>query len=74
MLGTAVKHGADFSVTARQDKKIRAAIKAIEKSAWAPIPYWHSTPEVSGADVAETCYTSFSGQDAIEVWLVVRRV
>jgi hypothetical protein len=74
VLGTATKLGVHFSVTARQDKKIRAAIEAIEESAWAPIPYWLSTPEVSGADVAETTYTSFSGTDAIEVRLVVRRV
>ena len=39
-----------------------------------PIPYWLSTPEVSGADVAETSYTAFSGKDAITVRLVVRRV
>ncbi|MBA3801003.1 MAG: transposase, partial [Geodermatophilaceae bacterium] len=57
VLGTAVKHGVQFSVTARQDKKIRAAIEAIDEDAWAPIPYWLSTPEVSGADVAETTYT-----------------
>jgi len=61
-------------VTARQDKKIRAAIEAIDQDAWAPIPYWLSTPEVSGADVAETSYTAFSGKDAITVRLVVRRV
>ena len=55
----------EFSVTARQDKKIRAAIEAIEEAAWTPIPYWLSTPEVSGADVAETTYTAFSGKDAM---------
>ncbi len=74
MLATAVKHGVLFSVTARQDKKIRAAIGAIDEAAWAPIPYWLSTPEVSGADVAETSYTAFSGKDAVTVRLVVRRV
>ena len=74
VLGTAVKHGVEFSVTARQDKKIRAAIEAIDEDVWAPIPYWLSTPEVSGADVAETSYTAFSGKDAITVRLVVRRV
>ena len=74
MLATAVKHGVLFSVTARQDKKIRAAIEAIDEAVWAPIPYWLSTPEVSGADVAETSYTAFSGNDAITVRLVVRRV
>lgn len=74
VLGTAVKLGVEFSVTARQDKKIRAAIEAIAESAWVPIPYWLSSPEVSGADVAETSYTAFAGTHAIPVRLVVRRV
>lgn len=74
VLGTAAKLGVQFSVTARQDKKIRAAIEAIEETAWAPIPYWLSTPEVSGADVAETGYTAFSGRETITVRLIVRRV
>jgi hypothetical protein len=39
------------------------------------IPYWLSTPDVSGADVAETSYTCFAhAEDAITVRLVVRRV
>lgn len=74
VLGTAVKLGVEFSVTARQDKKIRAAIEAIDEQAWTPIPYWLSTPEVSGADVAETSYTCFAGTEPIKVRLVVRRV
>ncbi len=75
MLTTARKFDVRFSVTARQDKKIRAAIAAIPESAWVPIPYWLSTPEVSGADVAETAYTCFAHtRDAIEVRLIVRRV
>lgn len=74
VLGTAVKLGVDFSVTARQDKKIRAAIEAIDEDAWTPIPYWLSTPEVSGADVAETRYTAFAATEPVEVRLVVRRV
>jgi hypothetical protein len=74
VLGTAVQLGVEFSVTARQDKKIRAAIDAIPEEAWTPIPYWLSSPEVSGADVAETSYPAFSGKDAIPVRLVVRRV
>jgi hypothetical protein len=74
VLGTAVRLGVAFSVTARQDKKIRAAIDAIPEQAWTPIPYWLSTHEVSGADVAATTYTAFCGRDAIPVRLVVRRV
>ena len=39
------------------------------------IPYWLSTPEVSGAAVAEVPYTCFAHtKDAAEVRLVVRRV
>ena len=60
--------------TARQDTKIRAAFEAIDEAGWQPIPYWLSTPEVSGADVAETSYTAFSGKDALTVRLIVRRV
>jgi hypothetical protein len=75
MLTTARRLGVGFSVTARQDKRVRAAIEAIEEHAWQRIPYWSSTPEVSGADVAEVPYTAFAGtRDAIEVRLVVRRV
>ncbi|WP_297657410.1 transposase, partial [Pseudonocardia sp.] len=60
VLTTARKFDVRFSVTARQDKRIRAAIAAIPDSALKPIPYWLSTPEVSGADVAETAYTCFA--------------
>ena len=74
VLGTAVKLDVKFSVTARQDKKIWAAIDAIPEDAWTPIPYWLSSPEVSGADVAETTTTAFTGKDALTVRLVVRRV
>jgi hypothetical protein len=75
VLSTATKLDVRFSVTVRQDKKIRAAIEAIEESAWQPIPYWLSTPEVSGADVAETSYRCFAGtRDAVDVRLIVRRV
>jgi hypothetical protein len=75
VLSTARTFNVRFSVTAGQDKKIRAAIASIPESAWVPIPYWLSTPEVSGADVAETAYTCFAHTpEAITVRLVVRRV
>ncbi len=74
MLATARKFDVRFSVTARQDKRIRAAIDVIADDAWRPIPYWLPTPETSGADVAETPYTAFTGRDAIPVRLIVRRV
>ncbi|MGA7689287.1 MAG: IS1380 family transposase [Jiangellales bacterium] len=75
VLGAAGRLGVRFSVTIRQDRKVRAAIDAIPEEAWTPIPYWLSTPEVSGADVAETTYTCFAGTpQATVVRLVVRRV
>jgi Transposase DDE domain group 1 len=74
VLHTAVAFDVRFSITVRQDKRIRAAIAAIDEQAWQPIPYWLSSPEVSGADVAETTYTAFTGSHALPVRLVVRRV
>ena len=76
VLSTARRLDVRFSVTVRQDKAVRAAIEAIDPDAWQPIPYWLSTPEVSGADVAETTYTAFAGhaRNAMTVRLVVRRV
>jgi hypothetical protein len=69
----------------RQDRKVQAAIAGIDETAWAPIagidetawapiPYWLSSPEVSGADVAEIPFTCFSGRDSMPVRLIVRRV
>jgi len=76
VIAAAAKLGVEFSITARQDKRIRTAIDAITDDAWQPIPYWLSTPEVSGADIAETPFTVFAGdkRHAREVRLVVRRV
>jgi hypothetical protein len=76
VLATAVKFDVRFSITARQDKRIRAAIDAISDDAWQPIPYWLSTPEVSGADIAEIPFTLFASdkRHARQVRLVVRRV
>jgi hypothetical protein len=75
MLNTARRLDVAFSITARMNPQIRAAIAAIPDSAWTPIPYWLSTPEVSGADVAETSYICFSGtRHAVQVRLIVRRV
>ena len=74
VLHTAVKLDVRFSVTARQDKRIRAAIEGIDEDAWTAIPYWLSSPEVSGADVAETDFVAFTGKHALPVRLIVRRV
>jgi len=76
VIETATKFDVRFSITARQDKGIRAAIDLVDESAWQPIPYWLSTPEVSGADIAETPFTVFArdSKHARQVRLVVRRV
>jgi hypothetical protein len=74
VLHTAAAFDVRFSITVRQDKRIRAAIATIDEQAWPPIPYWLSSPEVSGADVAEITYTAFTGTHALPVRLIVRRV
>lgn len=75
LLAAAARLDVRFSVTVRQDRKIKAAIDAIDEQAWTPIPYWLSTPQVSGAEVAETAYTCFEGRpEQTTVRLVVRRV
>jgi len=76
VLATAAKFDVRFSITARHDKRVRAAIEQIDEATWQPIPYWLSTPEVSGADIAETTFTVFPSdkQHARKVRLVVRRV
>jgi hypothetical protein len=63
--------GVAFSVTARKNTAIRAAIDAIPDEAWTPIPYWID----GGADVAETTYTAFAGtKHEVTCRLIVRRV
>jgi hypothetical protein len=76
VLATASKFDVRFSITARQDKRVRSAIETIAEDAWQPIPYWLSTPEVSGADIAEIPFTVFASdkRHACQVRLVVRRV
>ncbi len=52
VLSTAAKFDVRFSVTAGQDKRVRAAIEAIPDQAWQPIPNWLSTLQVSSADTS----------------------
>ncbi len=76
VLATAAKFDVRYSIKTRQDKRVRAAIDAIEEAALTPtIPYWLSTPEVSGADIAETTFTVFATnkRHARQVRLIVRR-
>jgi len=75
--------GAFFSVTARMDPAVKAAIAAIGGGAWTPIRYpraiWDDQLRrwVSDAEVAEIGYTAFGSRDksrAITARLIVRRV
>ncbi|HEX2809513.1 MAG TPA: IS1380 family transposase [Kineosporiaceae bacterium] len=60
-----------YSITVRQHRSLRALIEAIPGEAWTAIPYWIE----GGADVAETTYTPFQGEEgAVPVRLIVRRV
>jgi Transposase DDE domain group 1 len=74
--------GARFSVTARMDPKIRAAIAAIPDHAWTPIHYpnaiWDADEQrwISDAEVAAVAYTAFASRrkQAVTAELIVRRV
>ena len=82
VVGACTRAGARFSVAVRADRKVRAAIEAIDEDAWTPIPYWssHVDPDTgqvidSHADVAETTYTAFAAtKHPVTARLVVRRV
>jgi len=81
-IGACRRGGARFSVTARMDPKIRAAIAAIPVQAWTPIRYpnaifdEHEQRWISDAEVAETTYTAFASRrkNAMTARLIVRRV
>lgn len=82
-VGTAIRHKAWFSVTARMTKSVTAAIAGIEDSAWTPICYPNAIfdePEqrwVSDAEVAEVPFVAFTGRrkaEHVTCRLVVRRV
>lgn len=74
--------GAHFSVTARMDPKIAAAIAGIDESAWVAIKYPNAIFDeqaggwISDAEIAEVPYTAFESSKAhrITARLIVRRV
>ena len=60
-----------FSITIRQQARLRNLIEAIPEEDWTPIPYWMD----GAADVAKTTYTPFQSEaDAAPARLIVRRV
>jgi hypothetical protein len=72
-----------FSVTVRQDRRIRAAIAAIDDSAWVPIRYPNAIYDetsgqwISDAEIAEVSYTAFTSRrksERVTARLIVRRV
>lgn len=82
-VGAARRHRAWFSVTARMDPKVKAAIAGIGEAAWQPIEYpeavWDEAEArwISDAEVAEVAFTAFTGRrkaDHVTCRLVVRRV
>ena len=82
-VGTALRHRTWFSVTARMNPQIKAAITAIGEDAWTSIAYpnaiWEETEQrwVSDAEVAEVPFTAFTGRrkaEHVACRLIVRRV
>ncbi len=83
-IGTAVRHKALFSVTARMTPSVKKAIASISKDAWTPIEYpnaiWDEAEQrwVSDAEVAEVAFTAFTGRKKksqhVTCRLIVRRV
>ena len=79
-VGTALRHRAWFSVTARMNPSVVKAIGGIAEDAWQPIAYPHAVWEaddrpdavpgagqwVSDAEVAEVAFTAFTGRRKAE--------
>jgi hypothetical protein len=83
LIHTALRFGARFSVTARMDRGVAAAVAAIGQDAWTPIRYrdaiWNEADQQwdSQAQVAEIEYTAFTNrkvQAGVTARLIVRRV
>jgi len=82
-VGTAIRHKAWFSVTARMNPAVMGAITSIDDGAWTPIAYPNAVFDeaeqrwISDAEVAEVPFTAFTGRrkaEHVSCRLVVRRV
>lgn len=82
-IGTAIKAGADVSVTVRIDPAVKAAIATIEDHEWTKIEYTDAIRDeatgqwISSAEVAEVPFTAFRTRKKTErvTWrLAVRRI
>ena len=81
VITTCVAEGAEFSLSVSRNKRINAAIEAIDEAAYAPVHYPGAVTDpdtgelISDAQVAETQYTLRLGRGrTLTVRLVVRRV
>ena len=83
VIAAARRHGVHFSITARKDKAVTAAIAAIGEDAWTPIRYPRAVFDeqlqrwVSDAEVAEAPFTAFRSRpksQQVSARLIVRRV
>jgi hypothetical protein len=82
-VGTAIRHKAWYSVTARMNPAVVKAIASIDENAWTPIAYPNAVFDeaeqrwISDAEVAEIGFTAFTGRrkaEHVACRLVVRRV
>lgn len=82
-IGTAIKAGADVSVTVRMDPAVKAAIATIKDDAWTTIEYTDAIRDeatgrwISKAEVAEVPFTAFRSRkkaERVPGRLVVRRI
>ena len=68
VIAAARRHGARFSITARKDRAVTAAIAAIGEDAWTTIRYPHAVFDeqlqqwVCDAEVAEIPFTAFTSR------------
>jgi Transposase DDE domain group 1 len=83
VIAAARRHKVHFSVTARQDRTVTAAIAAISDDAWTPIRYPRAVYDeqlrqwISDAEVAEVPFTAFGSKPKhrqVTARLIVRRV
>ena len=83
VIAAARRHRACFSITARKDRAVSAAIAQIPEDAWTPIRYPRAVFDeqlqqmVSDAEVAEIAFTAFTSKPKarqVTARLIVRRV
>ena len=83
VIAAALRQGARFSITARQNKAVRKAISTIAEDAWTHIKYTNAIFDeqsgqwISDAEVAQVDYTAFTSKPKakhVTARLIVRRV